>query len=209
MLLFISSEFISQNLPSRDLINESGLIVLKNEESNDNILGSVYLHKEWSSTITLNTINNKTYKFSKANYNIALDKFVVKISKDTLLAIDNSKVKFILFDDNKFERINKKYYERLSEGNLNLLKEYDVEIKEGLKDAISKIKVTEDKYVIKSTYYIKTDDNLEKIKPNKRSFNKIFEEQNKKRVKKFMKQHSLSFKKDNDLKKILKYYNSL
>ena len=123
--------------------------------------------------------------------------------------MDISRTKSVIFDNKKFEIIDNQFYQRISKGNLNIFKKYDIKIVEGVKDAISKIKMTDDRYVIQEKYYLKRGLELEKIKISKKRIFKLFKDEQKKKVKKYVKENSLKFKKEKDLIKILSYYNSI
>jgi hypothetical protein len=198
----------AQNLPSIGIISESGFIADKGESENI-ILGSVLLNDRWITNAEVLTINSETYLPKAINFNVKLETFVVKIAEDSLFRLDKSKVKSVQFDDKSFEILNDKYYENLSKGKLNVYKDYYLSINKGATDPISKAKLTEDKYVIKSKYYIQKEEILEELKISKKNILKLFVKEKASAVKKFIKKNSLSVKDNIELKQILEYYNSL
>lgn len=209
LLLLATSILTSQNQPTRSLFTETGMVIFKNKEYKEDISGSVYLNKNWFSTVVLNTLNDKSYKIPRANFDVLAGKFVVKIANDSIYAIDNFKTKSVIFNNKKFELYNNQYYQRISEGNLNVFKKYKIKIVEGAKDAIAKIKITPDRYVIKETFYLKNNLSFEKLKISKKNILNSMEESKRNKVKKYAKLNSLKFKKEKDLIKILYYYNSI
>jgi hypothetical protein len=208
LLLLIICSLDAQNLPATDIVNESGFIASKSAKENP-ITGSVLLSDNWVSDAVVKTIEGNTYLPKAINYNVELATFVIKIAEDSLFTLDKTKVKSIQFKSKSFEILNDKYYENLSKGKLNLYKEYYLSLKKGAIDPISKSKISDDKYVIKSKYYINENDSLKELKISKKQILKLCTKDKVNAVKKFIKENKLSVKEDDDLRKILKYYNSI
>jgi hypothetical protein len=152
---------------------------------------------------------DKTYLPKHINFNVKLGTFIVNIAADSLFTLATTRVKSVKFHSTSFEILNDKYYENLSKGKLNVYKDYYLSIKKGAIDPISKSKISEDKYVIKSKYFLNEDDSLEELKLSKKNILKLCEKDKVNDVKKFIKENKLSVKQDENLRKILAYYNSL
>lgn len=208
LLLLTICSLNAQNLPATDIVNESGFITSKSIDENP-IKGSVLLSDNWVSDAVVKTIEGNTYLPEAINYNVELATFVIKIAEDSLFTLDKTKVKSIEFKSKSFEILNDKYYENLSKGKLNVYKEYYLSLKKGAIDPISKSKISDDKYVIKSNYFLRENDNLEEIRVSKKNVLKLFSKDKVNEVKKFIKTNKLGVKEDEDLRQILEYYNSL
>ena len=209
LILLNTTATISQALPANEIITASNFVkYVKNKQAN-NLGGNIFYNKEWNSKITINTFDQKKYTAPNANFNIKESVFVIKTPTDSIFKIEIDNTAFVIFDNKKFEFIQNNYYERLSKGKINLFKHYFLKLEEGRVDAISKIKVTKDKYVKAANYFIKTDVGLVKVKLSRKRIQNYFNDSKKKIMKKYSKSNGLSFKKEDDLKIILKHYNSL
>ncbi|BAO74742.1 hypothetical protein WPG_0512 [Winogradskyella sp. PG-2] len=198
----------AQNLPATSIISESGFIADK-DTSEDMITGTVLLSNYWVLDAIVHTVDSKTYLPKAINFNVELKTFVVKVAEDSLFTLDKTKVKSIEFNSKSFEILNDKYYENVSKGKLNVYKEYFLSLIKGAIDPISKSKISEDKYVIKSKYFLNDNDALKEIRISKKNILKLIAKEKVNDVKKFMKENKLSVKEDKDLRKIMAYYNSL
>lgn len=182
------------------------------------ISGTSYLNREWQ----LGTVSGKSGKIYK-NMLLKLDlldhKFVFKGDKgETMGFVDP--VQQVVFDPtilntssvifrNGFSNTEVKptdYLEVMAEGNIRLLKKITISVKE-IKDYSSA--VTEKSYVTKSTYYVAQQDNaLQNVSLNKKDIIKALPAHTKE-IEQYIKDNKVNFRKDEDLTKLVNYYNSL
>ncbi|QMU63733.1 MAG: hypothetical protein GKR88_05140 [Flavobacteriaceae bacterium] len=94
------------------------------------------------------------------------------------------------------------------EGMYSFLKSYQLVIVSGAKDPISQSKISSDKYAHKEMYYYLINDEINKLKLNKKGIVKVFGKENFTIVKKYAKKQKLSFRDEKDVIHIFTYYNS-
>ncbi len=195
--------------------NTNGYWTVNNNTITSDIKGSYLLFDDYNNYGIITTNQNKKYRVSNLNYNIKQDQIEVKISKDSIF-IFNSQIiemaeinKKILRRFIDSELFNNGYYEVIaSSKEKELLKRYEVTIREGAFNPMTFQKTSKDKYVIKSKYFIHEQNTMVEISLKKSKFLKIFEEDSA-IIKKFLSDNHLSLKDDNDLKKIFNYYDTL
>ncbi len=209
IILLNTITITSQDLPAREIITPSNFIAKMNDNSNNKIEGSIFYNKKWNSIITINVAGGKKYTIPKSNFSLKDGVFVMKTASDSIYKIEIDNISSVIFDQKQFEFIESNFYERLSKGKINIFKQYYLKIEEGRMDAISKAKITKDKYKKAYKYFIKTNYGLTEFKLNKKKVLQYFDESKKSKMKKFIKKNSLKYKKEKDLKKILEYYNTL
>lgn len=181
------------------------------------IKGSPYLFDNWSQKGDI-FIGNQVYTLSALNYNIQVERFEVKISEDSVFVLnhgsfDKVKVKGKSFSrhlDPDFHRNT--YFEDIIHFNDKyLLKKHELTIKESQINPLTMQKLQNDQYIKKEQYYILKDnsDKLDKIRLKKSTILSLVEENNKAKVKEFVKEHMLNYKKNDDVIKILNYCDTL
>ncbi|RBW58138.1 hypothetical protein DS884_09750 [Tenacibaculum sp. E3R01] len=173
---------------------------------NDNMKGSIYLFKAWNNLSTLTSFSNKKLKIDNLNYDIENKQFVAKISNDSIYIFNNLKnVKTPL---SLFENIDGTFYEILVSGKLQLLKEYTGKYKKAVINKMTNQIVKKPQYIKVETLYSRQNNTIKKIKLKKSSILKLLSSK-KEEIKKYSKTNKLSYKKENDVIKILQYYNKL
>ena len=85
-----------------------------------------------------------------------------------------------------------------------LLKEYKIDIKIGEPHPLM-LEPTTDEYIIKSSYYIKRGNGIEKFKLSKKNILGLVSKENVKKMEQFVKENKLSYKKDKDVNQMLTY----
>jgi hypothetical protein len=207
VLLFSNIALFGQDLPSREIISPSNFLTYLNGDNN--IKGSTFLYEDWSSKIVVFGTDNTTYHYSNANYNLKERKFFVKLKNDSIYEINIKSLKYVVLNNKKFEFLNGDYVERVAKGKLNVFKQHELTIKEGMIDGTTKEKMTPDKYVVKSNFCALKDGKLVPFKLKKKTVLSLLELSNKKEFTSEIKRRKLSFSNEEDLVKILEYYNSL
>ncbi len=186
----------------------SGTIYIENRE----IKGSVYLFDKWNNKNTVYLNNGKTTKADSININVDTNKLVIK--QDGLIYnIEKEYYKHIIIDNKmykvfSFNKENKIYEVVEKAKNNTLLRGYKVTY------VVAKVKPYQmdnnksDEYKKQSSYYIKKENSIKRIKLKKKSILKLFEDK-KDAIVQYVKQNRLSYKKEKDVKKIFKYYHNL
>lgn len=202
---------------SRVLSNGGGLWV-SNNTPNNVIKGSPYLFESWHSDNALIFMtDDRAYKIRSINYNVQLERFEAKFSEDSVLALNPKNIKKIDINNRTFKRYldpvfqrNSYFEELISTKSIKVLRKFETEIIEGNFNPMTQQKISEDQMVkIEKYYYTEDGEILTEMKFSKGAILKLIDSDKKDAVKQYAKDNSLNFKDINDLKFILKYYNTL
>ena len=183
------------------------------------VLGSNYLFNNWLNSASIYTIDKKDYKISGINFNVKNNRFEARISdvskEDSTFVFNSNYIDRVVVGQREFvkkEVVDKRtnyFVEIVHQGyKISLLKLYSTRVILGASDPMTKEKMSDDKIVIKSTYYIERNSQLEETKLNKYSILKLMSDK-KSEVKGFLKDNKVSFRHEEDVKKIFVYYNSI
>ncbi|WP_299675238.1 hypothetical protein [uncultured Tenacibaculum sp.] len=218
-LIFILSIFVfkyvySQNLPSLEILSPSNQLTnqvsSKGDNNGDPIKGSVYLKENWTNKLSVKSNTGKIYEFDNTNFNVKENLFVVNKGSQSFFKVDDSKAKEIYLNGIQFVKVNGTYYEVIAVVNNSMIvKFHELTVLEGQVNPFSKEKVGDDKYKINSTYHIVQNNTVDKFKLKSKKVLSLMNEDKVKQVKKYAKDNSLSFKKENELRKIIKFYTSI
>jgi hypothetical protein len=178
----------------------------------NNILGTPYLFSNWETLATIHTGDGKQYSITNLNYDTKINRFVSKVSLDSVFVFEASDLKEAILNNRRFKRYYfndvYEYYQIIaSSKGKEILKKNFKAIKRGKKDPLT-AKVSKDKYYLKTKYFLNSKNGVREFKMKKKTFLKIFGNQSPK-VKKYIKRNKLSIKNDIDIAKIFKYYDGL
>ena len=186
----------------------------RNNSSNEKVQGSPYLFEDWETVAIITTQEDKKYKIRKLNYDTKLDLFVAKISQDSVFSFKPTYLKSVVINNRQFKKyLNQKsslfdYYEVISEGkNVQLLKRDIKVIRQGIINHLTMEKET-DYYILRTKYYVNDHGKIKELLLKKKKILQIFGDQSQ-NMKKYLSENNLSIKKENDLKKIFNFYDSL
>lgn len=182
-----------------------------------NLVGTPYLFNNWYSRNDIYA-GEKIYHFDNINYNAQYERFESRISSDSVFVVDPQSVKEIVINNKKFRRyldpinVRNTYMEVVCTiGDTEILKKYYTTIQEGAFNPMTQQKLTNDKIVIKAEYFVKeADDKISEVKLKKSSILKYIDDaQDQSNVKTYAKVNDLDFKDEDDLKRIMNYYDTL
>lgn len=173
-----------------------------------NFDGSIYLFKEWSNSASVFMKDGGNLILDNVNFNIKDDVFQVKVSSDSILTFGIENLKRLVIKNRIFKKIyannqNKTYEEIYSSKDLSILKSYEVEVIPASNDPMAAR--SKNKFSQRSKYFIKRASGFLDFKLNKKGVLSLVDDNVIKDVQKFVKNNKLSYKKDDDLKRILKY----
>ncbi len=205
----------TQVVDSNRLNDLTALRFSKQDQLENVVKGSIYLFKDWDNSSVIE-VDNKKYLLKSVNYNILADQFQFKVSEDSVFVFDNTIISEVKLNNKRFKQFyfgldeGDKYCEVLFEGEKSsLLKKYDVKFDRAQPNPLM-LKDISDKYV-KTTKYFLIDNNtktISSIKMKKKSLAVLFDDKFAD-VDSYVKKNKLSLKKEGDLMKVFKYYNSL
>jgi len=203
------------NAQNNDLWNQASGVMLPKNEAYNKVEGSVLLFDEVGLPGKITTTDGKEYTITGLDYNLKSDQIQVLMSKDSVFSfqsknIDKVRIANTFFVTRFDSEVNRNvYYEEIAiSKNMELLKRYSIKVKEGLLNPLTKQMQTADKFVVTSNYWIFTEGKAKKYKLRKKSLSKLFPKDWDK-IESFIKENDLSYKVENDLKKIFTYQNTL
>lgn len=218
-LLSITLGFSQENSDSNRITNnfsafESNLTGAWVKNANTKIKGTVYLYDNWMTSGIITTLDGVNVSLKGLNYDTHSDSFVAKVSNDSVYMFNNANIKEVRINSTNFKRYpimgkNKNvFYQTLAVGkDMEIIKKGVKKIKPGIVNRLTQV-ASPDEYVLKSTYYLLSDNELKEIKLKKKAFSKLFGD-NSKTISNFISDEKLSVSDERDLQVILNYYNTL
>ena len=177
------------------------------------ILGSAYLFDEWNNDGEIQTLTGERFLVRNINLNISRNAFEAKINdNDSIFSFNFNNIKQIIINGkyykNYFFNEDNRVYELVYSGNsFSILKGFTVKLVSGSGNPM--VNRSNDKYVKKESYFIRSNDKktIESFKMNKRSLNKLFENNLKdvSRILAFIDSSNLSYKDENDVIMMLEF----
>lgn len=139
---------------------------------NKSISGSVYLFQSSNNNSEVYLINGQKLTIKNININLQKNSFESKIYNDSILTLDLEQVDKVVINGKIFKGLkddfSHKIYEVIYEKDDRALLRGSVVklIEKSLNPMLNR---TEDKYIQKNTYYLKENENIKKINPNKKN----------------------------------------
>lgn len=205
---------VNSDLMKSGQLNASQLGFLSNRLKSSSIHsnrynGTVYLFNDWSHSAEM-VIKGQKYHIDKVNYNIQEDRFLAKVDSDSTLVFNFGIIDEIIIDDRSFVNLyspkEKKYnaFEIVFRNkNFSVLKSYSISVtepKQAPGGGIAKPKLSK-----RSSYFYYQQGNFSSIKLNKKTILKLVPESNKSKLIDYVKNNKLSYRKEIDLTKMLKF----
>ena len=177
------------------------------------ILGSAYLFDEWNNDGEIQTLTGERFLVRNINLNISRNAFEAKINdNDSIFSFNFNNIKQIIINGkyykNYFNNEDNRVYELVYSGKtFSILKGFTVKLVTGSGNPM--VNRSNDKYVKKESYFIRSTDKktIESFKMNKRSLNKLFENNLKdvSRILAFIGSGNLSYKDEKDVIRMLEF----
>lgn len=179
------------------------------------ILGSVmFFEKEKKGKLYVS--NGKVYAIDNINYNIKTNQFQSRMENDSIFIYRMEGLKRVIINDTDFSVMynpverREKIYEVIEPGvRISLVKDHVIKYKQASPNPMVNRK--QSKFIKKWKYY--TVDHKNRIVPfkakNKFVINMLEDEDKREALKNYLSENKLSAKKEEDLKKIFKYLNTM
>ena len=177
------------------------------------ILGSAYLFDEWNNDGEIQTLTGERFLVRNINLNISRNAFEAKINdNDSIFSFNFNNIKQIIINGkyykNYFYNEDNRVYQLVYSGKtFSILKGFTVKLVTGSGNPM--VNRSNDKYVKKESYFIRSTDKktIESFKMNKRSLNKLFENNLKdvSRIQAFIDSGNLSYKDEKDVIRMLEF----
>ncbi|MCB0447788.1 MAG: hypothetical protein KDD03_09810 [Gelidibacter sp.] len=188
---------------------------LRSNKFANKIDGSPLLFSGTSNTLIIYTNDDKAYRVKNGNYNAFTGEIVTEFAKDSLFVFDKDNIKFAKLNNKvlkkyKDKSLETKFYFVLSEGQqITFLKGHYAVIENAKVNLLTDIVEENSKYAIDEKYYISKDNaTVVEVKLRKSSILNEMKD-HKDEVVTFVKENNLSYNKEEDLIKIMRYYNGL
>jgi len=176
-------------------------------------VGNVYLFKEWVKGAELFSTTNKKYKIIGLNYNIQKGKFQIKISKDSVFTLDSNYIDHIIINKRIFRKLDsdansKEFYEIVFSGkDFSIVKKNNLRLIQGKLNLLDG-SIEPNKYYTYQEYYLNRNGRLVKFNLKRKAVLSLFEEKATP-LSNYAKKNRLSYKKEKDVIKMFKYFNTL
>ncbi len=164
---------------------------------NENKLASVY-------------VNGKKMRRAYVRYNTLNDEIEVT---EIFNVLKRENIRVVLDEGYVYKMLDyegtKQFFVFLKEGKNSLVMKVEKKVKQGQKGIDAYEQTTNDKYIEKRSYFIlKADGDLLKVKLKQKDVLKVLEDK-KNEIEKYVSSKGLNYKKENDLIRIVGYYNTL
>ncbi|MBT8272506.1 MAG: hypothetical protein KJO77_01780 [Bacteroidia bacterium] len=172
--------------------------------------GTTYLYDNWNNMAIVHTSDNQRFAVRNVNLNLKLHTFEAKVGMDSIFTFNfNNIKKFVINDDvykNYYWDDDNKVYQVIYETNdFQLLKGFKVILQEG--SANPMLNRMTDKYIRKASYYLRKEDAIKPFRLTKKRILKLVngDSETADKIENYARNNKLSFKRDNDVQKILEY----
>jgi len=172
--------------------------------------GTVYLFDNWDNRGVIYTTGHEKLAINNINLNIQRNAFEAKVGNDSLFSFSfNNIEKFVVnnrvFKNYYWDNDNRVYEEIAIQKDFEILKGFNVKFVEGSSNPMLNRK--NDKYIRNESYYVRKDGKITFLALKKSRILKLLDlnDQQKEKLLDYVDQNKLSFKNEDDLKKILNY----
>jgi hypothetical protein len=174
--------------------------------------GSEYLFDAWENTAFIYTKDKSTFSLKNINLNIKRNSFVSKLGKDSIFTYNMNNIDKIIINrkiyKNIFSEDGKRVYQVIYEDtDFSILKGFSIQAVLGSPNPMVNRK--SDRLVRKEVLYLKKDNVIKRFRLGKRRVLDLVNANNKKEVLRYAKDEKLSFRKEEDIHKILEYSSNL
>ncbi|PWK19291.1 hypothetical protein [Xanthomarina spongicola] len=177
--------------------------------------GTKYLYDTWEMPARIVTTSDRELRLNNINFNIKDNRFETETLGDSLFIFNSDKIQFVetleaTYIKLKIPNSNKiGFFEKLLDlKHITLYKHPELIITEGTLNPLTQIK-SPDVYTRSDAYfYMKSKSSLNEIKLKKKSILRAFSNKEKE-ISSFVKENKLGYTTEEDLIKILTYYDSL
>lgn len=175
--------------------------------------GSFLLFENWDNKAVLH-IGEERLVVSNINYHIDEEKFISQMNNDSTFVYDFKGIERIVVNQRPFISLyssaegGNKVYEVVAENDdLQLVKNYFVEIMTGSVNPM--INRARNKIKLRSKYFIVNNGVVMPFNNKKSGFRSVLPSDKASMLERYAKSNKLSFRKDEDLKKMMSYLNSI
>lgn len=199
-------------LQNSDALRTTGVWIPAKPIDNS-IAGSTYLFPNWNGMFKVVLKTGESRQLFNLNYNIKRKTIESTVSKDSVFQYDIDKIDLVIQANKKYKvitdnELNGMFLEIYDSEKIKLYKEYFITVVEGVFNPMTQEKTEQDRFVQNFKYQLFINEKFEKVKLNKSDIlNKLKDKKDE--VKDFVSKNNLSFNSEEDISKILNFYNTL
>jgi hypothetical protein len=225
-LVFTTSALTAQNnsVESGGGINESMAQLASGEQFGNSMMfynpkrqidGKFHLFETWNNTAVIYTLSDDKFFVKRVNLNLKRNSFEAKMNdSDSIFSFTFNNIKKIVIGNDIYKNYyynddNRVYQMLYDSEKYKLMKGFEVKLISG--SANPMVNRPNDKYVRGEDYFIMTNGVINPIKLKKKSIYKTLnlDKMSTSQLNMFIESNSLSLKKEEDIVKLLEYYNSI
>ena len=177
--------------------------------------GKFHLFEDWSNTAVIHTLSDDKFLVKRINLNIKRNSFEAKMNEsDSIFSFTFNNIKKIVVNNKTYKNYyyddDNRVYEMLYESDdYKFMKGFEVTLITASANPL--VNRPNDKYVRGEDYFIMIEGVINPIKLKKKSLYKTLEldKSNTSRLNMFVESNSLSLKKEEDIVKLLEYFNTI
>lgn len=170
--------------------------------------GSIYMFPDWENTAIIQTNDKKRIAVGRVNFNLRRNRIVAKYSRDSIFVFDLRTFDKMIINGQSFKKVETETDSRIFEvifqtDKADLLMFHHLKVVEGSANPMVNRKV--DKFKHTENYFIFKNEELIPFRLKKKMILQVFgkDDAKKKSIVDYYKKNKLSFKKPEDLKKLL------
>ena len=200
-------------IPTFGAIGNATTVNNLGSQNTDLIKADIYFYPTYNNTAVIETTTNRKYTISNINLNVYTNRFDSKMPGDSVYVFDNKSIKSIKINNKRYvaylDSESDKYtmFQVIYESDKFSLLRKDKIISKEIRDPLN-INPPKMSYVKVVNYFVKKEDGIENISLKKKSILEVLKDK-KSKVSNYAKKYKLSYKNENDLQKLFKYYGSL
>lgn len=161
-----------------------------------------YAYSNWGNQGVL-FVDSKAYHLSNINFNITTNCFESRVNKNQLFSYMSSKLDSVSLNNHLYKKIRDSFYEVLLEkGNNSLLKKYDIAFQPGILNRLDGTVGKSNSSVV-FKYLVKFEDKFTLLEFDKKSILSLVDDDFQETLEELIDSENLSYKKENDVIKIL------
>lgn len=206
LLVFLVNLLSAQQLTIKTieskLITDQGVDFVG--ELKDN-LAEIYAFSNWDNQGII-YVKGNIYKLSNLNFNVASNSFESRINRNKIFSYHNSSIDSIQINDHFFKKIRNTFYQVLFENSEHqFLKKYDIKIKPGTFNRLDG-STGKSKEELDYKYLVKFSEDYKMVELSKKDILDLLnKEEDKEILEDFVKQAGLSYRKEEDIVKIIEF----
>ncbi len=210
----ISNDVTATATRSRDLINMASstkygsTMTIYNPKRR--VDGSVYLFENWTNYALIITNDKQKFSLKNINLNIERNTFESKYSGDSIFTFNFNNIDRFVVNNKVYKNFyyndDNRVYELIYESDeFIIMKGYRILFVEGSSNPM--LNRRNDAYKKKYSYYIKKDNKIKLFKLKKKRILKLVDGDldRMKKIEQFVKSNRLSYKKENDVRRVLSF----